>query len=240
MRKREASRMGTVIHAHLEQARVEEAFALLAPILQQRIPFPRLEDVGRAMTLPDLEAMDPFLQRIAATRAEGGWVLIAAALQCYLPERLEAVFRRTRAFVIQADVWYACDIFGVRVPGPALLLAFDRARSSLVPWREDPNPWVRRTVGVAVHYWARRTQGKPDAIPRAQALLHFLEPLLEERDTRALKGIGWGLKTLGRYYPELTARWLEAQLRQGKRPRALMVRKAVTYLPPQLKARFVS
>ena len=238
MRKHEAVELGAAIRAYLEQGLEDEAFGLLAPVLSRRIPFPRLEHIGRAMALDDLEEMAPFLDRIAASRWEEGWVIIAAALQRYLPERPEAVFRRTRAYIVQADVWYACDIFGVRVPGIALLQAFDRSLALLAPWRDDANPWVRRTVGVAVHAWAKRTRGAPDALPQARILLQFLEPLLEERDTRALKGIGWGLKTLGRYYPELTARWLEAQLRQGKQPRALMVRKAVTYLPSPLRARF--
>ncbi len=238
MRKREAVELGSAVRAYVEQGLEDEAFGLLAPVLSRRIPFPHLEHIGRAMALDDLEEMAPFLDRIAASRSEGGWVIIAAALQRYLPERPEAVFRRTRAYIIQADVWYACDIFGERIPGIALLQAFDRSLALLAPWRDDANPWVRRTVGVAVHTWAKRTRGAPDALPQAQILLQFLEPLLEERDTRALKGIGWGLKTLGRYYPELTARWLEAQLHQGKRPRALMVRKAVTYLPSPLRARF--
>ena len=238
MRKREAVELGSAVRAYVEQGLEDEAFGLLAPVLSRRIPFPHLEHIGRAMALDDLEEMAPFLDRIAASRSEGGWVIIAAALQRYLPERPEAVFRRTRAYIIQADVWYACDIFGERIPGIALLQAFDRSLALLAPWRDDANPWVRRTVGVAVHTWAKRTRGAPDALPQAQILLQFLEPLLEERDTRALKGIGWGLKTLGRYYPELTAHWLETQLRQGKQPRALMVRKAVTYLPAPLRARF--
>ena len=238
MRKQEAIELGTAIRACLERGREDEAFGLLAPVLCSRVPFPRLESIGRAMALDGLGEMVPFLDRVAATRSEGGWVVIAASLQRYLPGRLEAVFQLTRAYVIQAGVWYACDIFGERVPGTGLLLDFDRSLASLVPWRDDANPWVRRTVGVAVHYWAKRTRGEPDAFPRAQILLRFLEPVLEEKDTRALKGIGWGLKTMGRYYPALTARWLEAQLGQGRQPRALMLRKAVTYLPQHLRARF--
>ena len=238
MRKQEAVELGSAIRACLERGREDEALGLLAPVLRSRIPFPRLESIGKALALDDLGEVAPFLDRVAATRSEGGWVVIAASLQRYLPGRLEAVFRLARAYVVQAGVWYACDIFGERVPGTALLLDFDHALALLAPWRDDANPWVRRTVGVAVHYWAKRTQGEPDAFPRAQILLRFLEPVLEEKDMRALKGIGWGLKTMGRYYPELTAQWLKAQLDQGRQPRALMVRKAVTYLPRHLRARF--
>lgn len=65
----------------------------------------------------------------------------------------------------------------------------------------------------------------------ARALLDFLGPLFEEREMDAVKGVGWGLKTLGRYYPDLTASWLERQLvQQQRRPRPLMVRKALKFL----------
>ena len=238
MRKREAVELGNWVRSLLDLGDAERAFSLLQPLLQRRVPFPRLEEVGRAMALPELEMMDPFLERIAASRAEGGWVIIAAALQCYLDADLLAVFARTRAFIVLADVWYACDIFGERVPGPALLQDFDTALSLLAPWRNDSNVWIRRTVGVAVHHWAKRTRGTPECTDRAQVLLDFLEPLLEERETAALKGIGWGLKTMGRYYPEVLTHWLEEQLyRRGKRPRRLMVQKAITYLPPPFRAR---
>ena len=238
MRKQDAIELGAAVHVYLEQGLEDEAFGLLLPVLGQRISFPRLENIGKAMATDNLGVIEPFLDRIAATQSEGGWVIIAAALQRYLPERLEYVFRRTRDFIIQANVWYACDIFGERIPGTALLQAFDRSLALLAHWREDANPWVRRTVGIAVHYWAKRTKGELRYLSQAHILLQFLEPLLEERDTRALKGIGWGLKTMGRYYPELTARWLEAQLRQGKQPRTLMVQKTVTYLPHHLRERF--
>jgi hypothetical protein len=69
-------------------------------------------------------------------------------------------------------------------------------------------------------------------------LLSFLEPMFEEGNPDAVKGIGWGLKTLGRVYPELAAKWLEEQILRKKRsPRALMLRKVLTYLPEERRAR---
>jgi hypothetical protein len=55
--------------------------------------------------------------------------------------------------------------------------------------------------------------------------------MFEEWDMRAVKGVGWGLKTLGRYYPDLVADWLATEVVAGeRRHRALMLRKALTYL----------
>jgi hypothetical protein len=57
-----------------------------------------------------------------------------------------------------------------------------------------------------------------------------------EWDMDAIKGTGWGLKTLGRYYPDLTSEWL--MRRVALQPyRALMLRKALTYLPPEQRVR---
>jgi hypothetical protein len=55
----------------------------------------------------------------------------------------------------------------------------------------------------------------------------------------AVKGIGWGLKTLGRHYPRLVADWLVDRLAEGGRHRALVLRKALTYLPDDERERVV-
>jgi 3-methyladenine DNA glycosylase AlkD len=115
-----------------------------------------------------------------------------------------------------------------------------QALALLAPWRNDANRWVRRTVGVAAHFWAKRSRGAQYHFPYAQALLEFLAPMFEERDVDAVKGVGWGLKTLGKYYPELTADWLAQQVALHRHCyRALMLRKALTYLSVRQRARIV-
>jgi hypothetical protein len=58
-----------------------------------------------------------------------------------------------------------------------------------------------------------------------------------EWDMDAVKGVGWGLKTLGKHYPDLLTQWLEEASPQRHRHRALMLRKALTYLAPEQRAR---
>jgi hypothetical protein len=62
----------------------------------------------------------------------------------------------------------------------------------------------------------------------------MLAPLFDEREIDAVKGIGWGLKTIGRMYPDLLTEWLLEQTGRGHR--AIMLRKALTYLAPEQKA----
>jgi len=230
MRAQEASELGNRIAALVQAGQPDEAYGLLAPVLAERTPFPLLGRIGEAVGAGPLEPVNIFLERIATARTEGGWVVIGAALGRQLGRDLAGAFARCRRYVIAADVWYGADILGERVPGPALVAHFQPALALLAPWRQDDNPWVRRAVGVAVHFWAKRVRDDPD---RARRLLSFLAPLMEERDTAALKGIGWGFKTIGRYYPDLLVPFLHREL-VAKRPRKLLLRKATAYLDEAL------
>jgi hypothetical protein len=165
-------------------------------------------------------------------------VVIGSALGQQLDRDLEGALARCRAFVIAGQVWYATDILGERVPGPALVADLEPTLELIAPWREDEDRWVRRGVGVAVHFWAKRSHGAPELSRQAGALLDFLEPMFEEWELDAAKGVGWGLKTLGRHYPDLVASWLEQQVvGHQRRHRALVLRKATTYLSEEQRAR---
>jgi 3-methyladenine DNA glycosylase AlkD len=237
---REARALGRRIAARVQAGEIEEAYALLAPVLAQRTPFPRLGLIGEAVGAGPLEATNGFLERIAAEGTEGGWVVIGKALGQQLERDLPGAFEHCRGYIIAADVWYGADILAERVPGPALVTHFQPALEYLRDWREDPTVWVRRAVGVAAHFWAKRSRGAQQLQPQAKALLSLLAPMFEEWEMDAVKGIGWGLKTLGRHYPDLVADWLAAEIvPDQRRHRALMLRKALTYLSEDQRARAV-
>jgi 3-methyladenine DNA glycosylase AlkD len=237
MKTQEAKELGERIASLVQARQPLKAYALLVPILAQRTPFPLLERIGEAVGAGSPKSVNIFLEHIAAAKTEGGWVVIGKALGEQLDRDPAGAFARCRSYIIAADVWYATDSLGERVPGPALVTDFQSALPLLTPWREDANRWVRRTVGVAVHFWAKRSHGAPEHISQAKTLLNSLEPMFEEQDTDAVKGVGWGLKTLGKYYPDLVADWLVQQVHRQRRPRALMLRKALTYLSEERRAR---
>lgn len=230
-----AAALGRRLSALVQEGRAETARGLLAPVLGQRTPFRLLDRIGAAIGDGPSPATNSFLERIAAGRTEGGWVIVGSALGRQLARDSAGALEHCRTYIVAADVWYGADILGERVPGPALRTDFERALELLGPWRADANRWVRRAVGVAVHYWAKRSLGKRDATPQAHRLLTFLEPMFEEWDMDAVKGVGWGLKTLGRHYPDSLVGWLPAQL--ARRHRALILSKALTYLSADLRAR---
>jgi len=61
--------------------------------------------------------------------------------------------------------------------------------------------------------------------------------MFTERNYDAVTIVGWGLKTLGRFYPAILTGWLVSL--QNRPHSALMIRKAVTFLPPEMKVRVI-
>ncbi len=237
---KEARKLGREIAEEINKGNISSTFKIISAYLNDRNPFRLLDLVGEALANCSQPHLYPFLDMIAEAISEGGWVVIASTLHSISGVNAQEIFYKCRAYIIKADVWYACDIFGERVPGPALLSDFDQTLSLLSSWRYDSNPWVRRTVGVAVHFWAKRTKGEKPHHNNARILLDFISPLFEEKDMRAAKGVGWGLKTIGHYYPLIAYEWLRNALFIEKRqPLAIIKRKALTYLPDEMKQTFI-
>jgi hypothetical protein len=238
LKTQQARELGAHIAELIQAGKGEKAYGLLGPVLAERTPFRLLEHIGTAVGTAPIKVVNPFLQRIAVAGTEGGWVVIGSALRAHLDCDLAGSHGRCRSFIILADIWYATDILGERVPGPALTTAFEPALALLKPWRVDSNHWVRRAVGVSIHFWAKRSQGAAELTDQARTLLAFAEPMFEERDRDAVKGIGWALKTVGRYYPDLVADWLAQQIiHRQRRCRATLLRKALTYLTGEQRGR---
>jgi hypothetical protein len=235
VRTQEARELGGQVAALVQAGQITEAYALLAPVLAGRTTFDLLRRIGEIVGAGPLDPTNEFLDLIATDKTEGGWAVIGSGLGAQMERDLEGAFSRCRDFIIAGDAWYAADILGERVPGPALVEHFQPALELLAPWRADGDAWVRRAVGVAVHFWSKRSRGAVEQAARAERLLTFLEPMFGEWDMDAVKGVGWGLKTLGRYYPELVADWLPGQV--ARRHRALMLRKALTYLSDEQRIR---
>jgi 3-methyladenine DNA glycosylase AlkD len=204
---------------------------LLAPLLSARTPFRLLDRIGARIGAGPLPQINAFLENVAREKPLGGWPLIGAALAGQLARDPNGALDRCRAFIVYGDVWYAADTLAERVPGAALVIGFEAALTNLARWRSDSNRWVRKSAGVAIHFWAKRSRGEKRLLPKAKKLLAFLEPMFAEEEMDAVKGIGWALKTLGRQFPEAVAPWLERAVVRQPGYRALMLRKALTYLP---------
>jgi hypothetical protein len=176
---------------------------------------------------------------IAEGGHEGGWVVIGGALRAGLETDLPTTFRLARQYMVRADIWYGADILAERVPGPGLVRDFDQTLGLISVWCDDPSHWIRCAVGVAVHLWAKRSAGSPALAGHAAMILDsHVQRMFSEWEMQAAKGIGWGLKTLGKHYPGLMERWLSNRV--GTKHWAMMLRKAFTYLSAGQRTRITA
>jgi 3-methyladenine DNA glycosylase AlkD len=235
MKLSEANNFGRELSNLVGENKIAQAVDMLYPIISSPTAFPTLERIGEPISHNEEPKIDRFLKGVGKTRAEGGWVIIGSILREWLARDFAGALRKSQSFIIDSDIWYGADILGERVVGPALLTDFAEALIQLESWRSHENKWVRRSLGVGVHFWAKRSRGDTEYDTQVQQLLRFLEPLFTEKEIDAIKGIGWGLKTLGKYYPKSLADWLAVQIRTQKY-RTLMIRKALTYLPASYRS----
>jgi 3-methyladenine DNA glycosylase AlkD len=202
---------------------------VLNPVLDAKVPFPLLDEMGRVLgTAGKLEPRKYFgvFDEIVATAKMGGYVIVGQALAALLETELEASIRKAAEIVAEGKEWYVCDIVGERVLGQALVAHFEPAVSLLERMTVMEDQEVRRSIGVAVHFFAKRRPGDAERMKR---LLHLLSLLVEDKRVFVMKGVGWGLKTIGKHQPKLVEDYLRQTMRT-KRISKLMLRKATAYL----------
>ena len=212
----------------------QEVVELLKSLLDGKCPFSKLDllgrEIGQAGAAANSNRREKFLEafdRIIVHNAMGGYVIVGQALIYFLENNLEEVMEKSREYIIKGDKWYVCDIIGERSVGQALVNHFDETVPWLGKFLRDENRWVKRGAGVAIHFFSKRVQDEPWKIQR---LLDLVEPHMEEKQVDVVKGIGWGLKTIGRYHPDILRSFLEKQMDSEKKISKLMLRKARTYL----------
>ena len=131
--------------------------------------------------------------------------------------------------------WYVCDIVGERVFGQALVKHFKPTVAILEEMTSLEEQEVRRSIGVGVHFFAKR---KPKDTENMKKLLSVLSNLVGDRRVFVVKGVGWGLKTIGRYQPDLIVEYLQETLQTTKISK-LMLRKATKYLDNETKEKML-
>jgi len=207
---------------------------VLNPVLDAKVPFPLLDEMGKLLGIAGID--DPsryFLvfDEIVATDKMGGYVIVGQALAAFLETELEASISRATEIIAEGQKWYVCDIVGERVLGQALVAHFDSTLTILEQMTSIEDQWVRRSIGVAVHFFAKR---RPKDVERMMRLLSLLSLLIEDKRVNIVKGVGWGLKTIGKYQPKLVEEYLQETIKM-KRISKLMLRKAATYLDEKTK-----
>ncbi|HOV26949.1 MAG TPA: DNA alkylation repair protein [Pseudobacteroides sp.] len=234
MKKSEALELANRCVKNIETNSMTEVWKELTPILEQKTKFPILDLIGEKFGERSINYIDTYIKfydELSKQGTMGGYVIIAQALISLLKVDYNLCFCKAKEYLIEGNEWYVCDTFGDRVLGYSLLFDFERALSFLEEYQKNYNNWVRRSVGVAVHLFSKRCRDNEN---KAKRLLELLSVQLYEKDYLIVKGVGWGIKTTGRYYPDLVASFLKDKIKDKRIP-ALMFRKAITYLNSDVK-----
>jgi 3-methyladenine DNA glycosylase AlkD len=224
-----ASKVETLIRGES----LEDALHLLDPLAFGRTKFPILDRVGMRLGQASFgnAIFLKVLDRMISRGSVGYYVIVGCALAQRLGRNMITCLEKTAEYIVIGDDWAKCDSIAERVWGRALVYDFPHAYTYLAKMKTHDNRWIRRAVGVAVHYFAKK---KPAAKTEMRKLLVLLTPMLGERNRDAIKGIGWGLKTIGKHQPKLLTEFLKSKAKRVH-PTKLMLRKATAYLPARTK-----
>ena len=206
----------------------------LKPVLDAKVPFPLLDEIGKQLgESGKLDRQSYFLvfDEIIVTEKMGGYVIVGQALAAFLETELEASIDKAKEIITAGKKWYICDIVGERVLGQALVFYFESAVSILERMTSLEEPEVRRSIGIAIHFFAKR---RPEDTDKLGRLLSLLSSLVDDKRVFVVKGVGWGLKTIGKYQPKLVEEYLRDTL-ETKRISKLMLWKATAYLDEKTK-----
>jgi 3-methyladenine DNA glycosylase AlkD len=214
---------------------LDALISALRPILDGECSFSKLDQLGKEIgeaTCGTPSLLLKALDRIIDYNAMGSFPIVGQALVSLIRYDLDEVMKKSREYIIKGDKWYVCDIIGERTLGHAVVDHFDRTVPWLETFLEDENKWVKRSVGVAIHFFSKRVKNEP---AKTKRLLSLVEPYIEVKQADVVKGIGWGLKTIGEYHPEILVPFLRKQLQARKKLSKLMLKKATTYLAADKK-----
>jgi 3-methyladenine DNA glycosylase AlkD len=212
----------------------------LKPILNSKCPFCKLDFIGKRIghKLKDSpEIVVKGFDNLIEYNKMGSYVISGQGLTELLPENIDLVMEKSRQYILFGDKWYVCDIIGERSIGKSLVEYFDITLPWIEKFLEDESNWVKRTAGVSIHFFNKRIINQKE---RTILLLDILGPHMEEKQIDVVKGIGWGLKTIGRHHPDILTSFLLEQIKKDKKISKIIIRKALTYLPDENKVEIVS
>jgi hypothetical protein len=228
------------ITSRIEAEKYSEALEKLTPILDKKVKFYKLDKLGLELgrnNLKEKEKFFRFLDYVIDYDAMGGYVIASKSMITFLDDDLDTVMKKSREYILKGNVWHVCDNISERSIGQGLVDHFEETLPWLDKFLSSGEPWLQRSTGVAIHFYIKRVRDDPE---RADKLLGLIEPYLEVKSNDAVKGLGWGLKTMGRYYPDVQIPFLRKIRKSGKVVSGIIWRKALTYLDENEKAEIMA
>ncbi|MGE8711737.1 DNA alkylation repair protein [Leptospira interrogans] len=175
-------------------------FIIESELLKKKIKFPLLEFVGKELyfKIPEMNQIY-FTDQIIKLGHMGGYVISAIILQLRMEKHFEQSLNKAVEYILLGNEWYVCDIIGERIMGYFLLKEPEKTLPILKNYINDKNGWIVRSAGVASHYAVKKGLGKK----YVEVTFYLLLSKTNTKDFHTKKGIGWALKTISKFYPDI-------------------------------------
>lgn len=174
--------------------------AIHKKILKQKIRFPALEFFAEQSfkSIPNKQ-LYKFLDKIIALDEIGSYVIAGKLLQLNLKCDLSGSHKKANEYILQGNVWYACDIISERVLGIMLLEHPEETIEINRKQINSDNFWLIRSIGVATHLATKWGLQKKYIKQQFELLLSKANTT----DHHATTGIGWAAKTIAKFHPDI-------------------------------------
>ncbi|MCH1912223.1 DNA alkylation repair protein [Leptospira noguchii] len=175
-------------------------FIIESELLKKKIKFPLLEFIGKELyfKIPEMNQIY-FMDQIIKLGHMGGYVISAIILQLRSEKHFEQSFNKAVEYILLGNEWYVCDIIGERIMGYFLLKEPERTFPILKKYIRHENGWIVRSVGVASHYAVKKGLGKK----YVEDTFCLLLSKMDTKDFHTKKGIGWAVKTISKFHPDI-------------------------------------
>ncbi|WP_061247491.1 DNA alkylation repair protein [Leptospira noguchii] len=175
-------------------------FIIESELLKKKIKFPLLEFIGKELyfKIPEMNQIY-FMDQIIKLGHMGGYVISAIILQLRSEKHFEQSFNKAVEYILLGNEWYVCDIIGERIMGYFLFKEPERTFPILKKYIRHENGWIVRSVGVASHYAVKKGLGKK----YVEDTFCLLLSKMDTKDFHTKKGIGWAVKTISKFHPDI-------------------------------------
>lgn len=175
-------------------------------ILTRKIRYPALEHASTELFkyVPDPLQIE-LCNRIIDFEKMGGEVIVAKLLQLRLPQHFFQTMDLDNLYIMRGANWLTCDTIGERVAGYALLTVPDQTIPILRLSSVHESKWVVRSVGAATHYAVKSGLEKRYVEDVFSILLHHASAT----DFHIKKGIGWAVKTIAKFHPDVIDKYAD-------------------------------
>lgn len=223
MSKKETINLSGQLKKEWERGNYALVFEQLEQVVASKIKFPSLERLAVFLHewLPQ-DSTQVVIQKVIGMDQIGSYPFCGKLIQLEMAKGLLPAFRLAAKSIHEGDVWYACDTISERVYGVGLLDYWDDAYPLLEKLLKSNNKWDRRGVGVATHLAVKWGLDREKSAILLRLALSRKHATNHEEKT----GIGWGMKTLAKFHPELFVNaglekghglpaWMAAKVKKG-------------------------